>query len=238
MKGVMKIISTLAIANLMAFAGFVGWLAQSGRLNGERMYAIRSLLSKTVAEETAEKEAAEKALKDAEIAAKNGMKDGVLPVRADVKIAEARQGAEIEHQNKLRLESELKSLQEFLTRENERLTKLEADLATREKEFAAERKKVQEIEGTEQFKKALATLSGLKAKEAQTVLNELLTTMKHDEVVAYLNSMEERQRSKVLAEFNKVDPKMAADLLERLKGYGVGVKEGEAAANASDKSGS
>ena len=47
--------------------------------------------------------------------------------------------------------------------------------------------------------------------------------------------MEERSRSKVLAEFNKVDPRVAADLLERLKTYGIMPSVTEASPDATNK---
>lgn len=231
MKKLWNILAVMAIANLLAITGFVGWLSKSGRLNAERVQAIRAMVSRTVADEAAEKAAAEKKAQDDAEAAKLAAAASILPVRATEKIEQLREGAEIELQNKLRLANELRLLQEFLVRENERLVTLERDLKAREESFAEERKRIDDTEGAEQFKKALATLGGVKAKEAQTMLSELITAGKQDQVVAYLNSMEERQRSKVLSEFNKVDPKMAADLLEQLRRYGVGMGAAEAPPN-------
>ena len=39
-------------------------------------------------------------------------------------------------------------------------------------------------------------------------------------VVTYLDAMDEKKRSKVIAELTKTDPKLAADLLERLRKQG------------------
>lgn len=41
------------------------------------------------------------------------------------------------------------------------------------------------------------------------------------QVVAYLNAMEERVRNRIIAEFVKEDPALAAELLERLRTHGV-----------------
>jgi hypothetical protein len=38
-----------------------------------------------------------------------------------------------------------------------------------------------------------------------------------DQVVAYLNAMEDRTRTKIITEFQKQDPALAAELLERLR---------------------
>ncbi len=234
MKAIWKILSTLAIANLMAIAGFMAWLAKSDRLNGERVEAIRALLSKTITAETAEKDEAVKKAEEEAAAAKAANEANVLPVRAVEKLARANETDDVAHQNKLRLERELRSLQEFLVRENERLVKQEADIKNREEMFAQERKKIEQTAGTEQFQKAMATLGGLKAKDAQSMLNELLVGGKREQVISYLNAMDERQRSKVMTEFNKVDPKVAADLLEELRRYGVGESAEEATPNVTD----
>jgi len=235
MKTLWTLISTLALANLLAILGFLGWLATSDRLSRDRVEEIRVMLSRTVATETAEKTAEEAAAKKAEAEKADAERDAKPPIRAAARIEEKQVAEDIEHQRKLRLDSELKSLQEFLVRENDRLIKWEQELKGRETAFSDEQKKIDATSGTEQFKKALATLNGVKAKEAQSILNELLVTGKTEEVVAYLNAMEERSRSKVLAEFNKVDPRVAADLLERLKTYGIMPSVTEASPDATNK---
>jgi hypothetical protein len=78
-----------------------------------------------------------------------------------------------------------------------------------------------ETDGNKQFLVALATLEGQKPKDAKQVLKALLDVRETDQVVAYLAKMEEGKRSKVIAEFVKDSPAMAADLLERLRTRGV-----------------
>ena len=64
MKRVWTIISILAVANLLALGGFVGWLKTSGRLNKERMQQLRELFAPTIAESA--KQAADVAAKKSE----------------------------------------------------------------------------------------------------------------------------------------------------------------------------
>lgn len=221
MKSIWVIISTLALANLLALGGFVGWLAATGRVSRERVEAVRAIFSTTVADETTAKAEADKAAKAEKEQAAQAEKLSTPPVPAEERIKQQQEDAEVKRQTRQRLDSDLKSLRTFLVRENDRLQKWENDLRAQEAAFAAEQKKIRETAGSEQFKKAMATLAGVKPKEAQSILSELLAQNKQDEVISYLDAMDERARSKVLAEFNKADPKVAAELLERLRTRGI-----------------
>src|SRR5262245_29791074 len=175
MKTIWMIISTMALANLLAVAGFVGWLGATGRLSRERIERVRLILAPTLADEAAA-EAAKPGSADA--AAANSSPAGsaeTIPVSAAERLRDQEVQTEAGLQHLLRRESEIRAMQSLLQRENDRLVKRQADLAAAEAAFAAERKRVEETDGAEQFKKALATLSGVKPREAQTMLSELLT---------------------------------------------------------------
>ncbi len=73
----------------------------------------------------------------------------------------------------------------------------------------------------EQFKLALGTLESQKPKDAYNVLKALIDNQKPDDAVGYLAAMSDRARSKIVAEFIKVDDKLAAGLLEQLRHRGV-----------------
>jgi flagellar motility protein MotE (MotC chaperone) len=221
MKSIWTVISTLALANLLAIVGFVAWLSATDRLNRERVTAVRTLFAGTVTEAASQKAAEVDAAKKAEAQQLEAARMAKPAASAEEKIQRDRAADEVNHQSKLRLDSELRSLQEFLVRENERLQKWEIELKSRQQTFESQRKAIHEVEGTEQFKKVLATLGGVKAKEAQSMLSELLAQGKQAEVIAYLNSMDERTRSKIVAEFNKIAPPVAAELLEGLRTYGT-----------------
>jgi pentatricopeptide repeat protein len=215
------VISTLAIANLLAIGGFIGWLGGTHRLNRERVDAVKHVFVKTIAAEEREKADAEsqKTAEDEEAARAKRMAEP--PIAAAEKISLQQAGEKVGLQGLIRREGELKTLRESLQQEGDRLQKWQDALQKREAAFRAERKKIVDTEGGEQFKKALATIEALKPKDAQTLMAALVKDGKVDEVVAYLNAMEERSRGKVMTEFNKVDPKLAADLLERLRTRGM-----------------
>ena len=221
MRSLWLIVSVLSLANLVALGGFVGWLASSGRLNQERVEAVRMIFAPTIAAAQAAEEEAEKAeaAEAADAAAAERM--AAPPIAAEERIRQQEDAAEVRLQSRQRLDSDIRALQTFLIRENERLQAWEKELQANQAAFEAERERIRETAGSEQFKKAMATLAGVKPKEAQSILAELLAQKKQDEVVSYLDAMEERIRSRVLAEFNKADPGVAADLLERLRTRGI-----------------
>lgn len=221
MKRMWMILSTLAIANILAIGALVGWLHSSGRLNKERVLAVRTMLSTTWEQEQQQKaEAAAHAqmeLKQAEDAARQA----IPPETAAERIGQMQLDAEKQLQNVLRQKQELASLRAGLMKQLEDLEQREKQLASQRAAFDAERKRIAETEGTQQFKVALTTLENQKAKDAKAVLKALLGAREVDQVVAYLSKMDESKRSKIIAEFVKDEPAVAADLLERLRTYGL-----------------
>lgn len=53
------------------------------------------------------------------------------------------------------------------------------------------------------------------------MLQALIETGKKEQAVAYLNAMSSRNASRVMAEFRARDPMLTADLLERLRVFGI-----------------
>jgi flagellar motility protein MotE (MotC chaperone) len=221
MKTVWTIISILALANLLAVLGFVGWLGATQRLNKDRVEAVRLIFAQTTQQEQQAKDKVRAEGEQTVVKKAEADRIALPPIAAADKIKQQRVDSEIKLQSLQRRESEIKGLQVWLQRENDRLQKWQTDLQAREGAFAAERKRIADTDGTEQFKKVLTVLTGVKPKEAQTMLSQMLSQGKNDEVIGYLNAMEERTRSKVIAEFSKADPKVAADLLERLRTRGI-----------------
>ena len=53
MNTIGRLIKILALANLLAVLGFVGWLFASGRVDGARLAKVRDIFKPTIAEESA-----------------------------------------------------------------------------------------------------------------------------------------------------------------------------------------
>jgi hypothetical protein len=228
-RRIWTILCVLALANLLALGGFAGWLKSSGRIDMARVRQVRQLFSESVAQQQArEAEAAAKADVDAK-AAEEKVKAAQPPIGAADALSLKLEQGKADQERLESLKREVQILQETLKRERNQLEADKAQLAKDRAEFERARQAVAQTEGNTQFKKALATLEGLKPDKAKTTLQQLIETKQVDQVVSYLNAMQERTRTKVLDEFIKADPKVATDLLERLRTRGLASRAPETA---------
>ena len=221
MKAIWTILAVIAVANMLALLGLVGWLKSSDRLDMARVAEVRRLFVETTAQRKTREED-DKAKAEAEQkAAAELAKQGQPPLAAADVLAAKLEQSKLDQERLQSLRREVQLLQETLRRER---TQLDADRQAFLKEradFEKARQAVVQTEGNAQFKKALATIEGLKPDKAKTALQELLDLKQVDQVVAYLNAMQERSRTKIIDEFIKSDPKVATDLLERLRTRGM-----------------
>lgn len=221
MKTIWLMISVLAVANILALVGFVAWLSMTDRLSSERIDQVRLVFASTL-EQQAAAEADAQAEAEAETAdAEARIKLAVPPETAASRIAKQEQAEEVRLQHILRQQRELEDLRRTLERDRTRLADEEARLVQAQKDFEAYRLRIAEIEGADQFKKALTTLESQKPADARAILQSMIDEQETEQVVSYLGAMEDRIRGKVLAEFAKGDAALAADLLERLRTRGV-----------------
>lgn len=242
MKRGWTIISILAVANLLAFAGFVGWLKMTDRLSRDRLIHLRELFGPTLAQEA--KARADQAAEQAEQIkkAENQDRSQRPPITAADRLELSAQGEDVRRQQLASLEKQVELLRASLARDSEQVTKERERLTLDQAAFEAMRKRVLEQEGSAQFKKTLSTLQDLKPDQAKKALKEMIAMKPAptggasniatgmDLVVSYLNSMDGRSRGKIVNEFIQDDPKLAADLLERLRTRGIAFRAPEVSA--------
>ena len=245
MKGLMAVLSIIAVANIIAVAGVLGWLNSSDRLSKERVQKVREVFTKTNAEEAAEKAAAEAKKKTEDAKAAEDAKKQRPPLTAEQQLGLKADLNETERQKMKRLEREVADLSESLAEARKQYSATRDQLEKERKDALAA---LESGAASPQFKKAVGILDGLKAPECRSLLGQLLegnglvvpgmAPIPGDgagagaagkapsepairQVVAYLNAMQERNRIKVIGEFQKDDPKLAAMLLERLRAFGT-----------------
>lgn len=221
MKMLWTILSTLAVANLLTLIGVVGWLATSDRLDVGRLREVRSLFAPTLSSEEARlaEEEAQSAAAEAEAALK--AKEGTPPVTSADRLRFSVQESEAEVQRRLRFEREIDDLRRALRAERDKLDRDIAGLQAEREAWERERASVLAVARDEQFQKTLSTYEQLKPDQAKVALQQLLSDNQMERVIAYLDNMQDRTRTKIIDEFIKDDPKLAADLLERLRARGV-----------------
>ncbi len=221
MKTLWNLLCVLALANLLAIIGFVGWLGATDRLSLDRLRAIRVALSATNADEVAKQEEETKKVKEEEkVAAEKKRMEGA-PESAAERNDRVRAADDAREQSRNRSMREIEDLRRSLLKDRADLDADKAALAAERKKFEAARAEIEKQTSDEQFKQALSTLEAQKAKDAHSVLKAMIDDQKRDQAIAYLAGMGERQRSRILAEFVKVDEKLAATLLEQLRTRGV-----------------
>jgi hypothetical protein len=148
-------------------------------------------------------------------------KVGTAPVAAAEALDLKLQLSEFDQARLEAMKREVSILRDTLKRERAALDTDRAALHKERADFEQARRAVMNTDGTAQFKKALATYEGLKPDKAKLALKQLIDARQVDQVVAYLNAMQERARTRIVDEFLKDDPKVAADLLERLRMRGL-----------------
>ena len=223
MKRIWMILSTIAIANILAMGGLVGWLKMTDRLNRDRFEAVKAIFKTTVAQDAQGIAAEQAAVETAKQTAAAEAKAAVPPSTAADIIAEKQLSEEHGLHVLLRQQQELTNLRNALMNQLADLERRERELATAKSALEAERQRIADTEGTAQFKAALATVESQKPKDAKAMLRALMDTSQSDQAVAYLARMDESKRSKVMAEFVKDDPQLAASLLEKLRTRGTSV---------------
>lgn len=240
MKRLMTAFSVLAIINLLGILGAAGWLVATKRLNKDRLDAVREILHEPIsADDTSDGE-------DAEAQPKLETEDGI-PV--DGTADPLPDNPPLPAEQLVSLQQEFDQAAEFRAQRFERegtvLTQTSTlvfrQLDRERKEFEDERDRFEQrqagiaaMRGNEQFQAALSVLSAVKPADAQSMLQEIIDGRAGalsvddpadlsgmDRAVAYLDELDERIRGKVMAEFVKESPTVAADLLERLRTYGL-----------------
>lgn len=220
-------LAVLAIANLLAIGGFVGWLAATDRLSPQRVQALREMFAKTNAEDA--KEAAIKlaAAEEEQAKAKRAEESGVgqTPLTAEQRLQLAAGRDELAAQHHQRIQRETSDLLRTLLDQRTELDKQRAEHMAEVKAFEEMRKAIAESEGSEQFQKAVALYQSLKPEQSQPMMLTLIRGGQTEQVVSYLNALPARLSAKIIGQFQKTDPGLAASLLERLRTRGSAVAD-------------
>jgi light-regulated signal transduction histidine kinase (bacteriophytochrome) len=219
MRTLWNILSTIAVANLLALVGFVSWLVVTDRLTSDRVEIFRSTLSETV---QAEQVRLDQEADDVRIAADEAeaeMKAQLPPISAADRLLLNDESEELARQRLQRVHREVTDLQRTLRDESAQVALERAALDLRKTDFEAMRQRIAQIEGDAQFTKTVKLYESLKPDNARDLFQQLIDKKQTAQVVAYLNAMQQRAASKIIASFE--DPNVAAGLLESIRVYGL-----------------
>jgi hypothetical protein len=222
MKRLWNIISFIAVVNLLSLVLFAAWLAQSGRLNADRVNAVRDLLSPTIAAEeaAAAAEQAEAAREELAAAERARKENPPLPSTAQVRQASLTRD---------QTEAALARVGEETARLRGQLDARAAELDRREQAFRTARaawlgsiEAERQRRTDEQFLQTVRQYESAPAKIAKAWMMELVDDGGEEQVVAYLDAMNARAASKILREFKTAEEAaLATELLEKLRTFGL-----------------
>ena len=223
-----NIVASLAIANLIGLAAFVGWLKMSDRLSLQRMQEARAMFATTLAEERQEATATEAAAQDEAAQLEETGRVGRIPLSAEDRVAVVREYEELTREQQQRLLRETQDLRDALAQERANLAQERSAFVAMRDAFEAQREKIESIEGSEQFGRTVKLYQSLKPEAARTMMQALLDQGDRAQVITYLNAMKPATATKIIAAFEAQDPALAADLLEGIRTHGLSVVEGSA----------
>lgn len=235
MKTAFKLLLVLAIANLFAFGGFVGWLVGSGRLDAGRVERLRAMLAETVAEERARLAREEEEATSAATAAADERRLRELPMARTDQIVAAERFEERAARALRALEDERRRMEADLAGREQEITGREEALVARQADWEASIADAKERETNEQFRKAVRLLEAAPAKQSKAWILELVRSGRGQMAVTYLDAMNQAKSAALLKAFKGEDEAaVATDLLERLRVLGLESEVGRERTNAAN----
>lgn len=241
MKTIWTVLSIIAVANMVAVSLFVAFLAGTGRLDAKRVHELKKMLATTTAQRDADEQAAQD---EADALTDQPQTDDGIALSTAELLALRLEQSEVDLQRKQRLAREIADLQRAQELERKRLADERAAFQSERNAFNDRVAKLKAIDGSKQFKKAVKVLDGLAAEDAAAILRTMIdgggdgalelasadggsvddATLAVDgltRAISYLNAMQERSRTRVVAVIAADDPALAGQLLEELRKRGV-----------------
>lgn len=222
MKTIWNVLSFLAIVHLLSLTIFGLWLWQSGRLSAERVQTTRRLFAPTIAqaveaERQAQRDAAARQLEAEEEARRTNP-----PHSSEVRLQQISRMEDVELRTIRRMEDERSMLFSQLEEERHRLEQREAALERERESWLARVEAAEQRRASEQFAKTVRQYESVQPKQAKNMMLELIDAGGMDQAVEYLNAMNARSASKIMAEFkDPVEIELATELLEQLRTLGA-----------------
>lgn len=227
MRTLWLVLSSLALANLLALLMFTGWLFGTDRLSTQRIEEVRAIFVETVSE--AEKRERLERLEADQLAqdAAEQAKVGTAPLTAEQRMNIIDEHADLVNHRIRRTQREAKDLTNALEQQLVDLNAQRTAFETERDAWIAQREQIRELEGSEQFRKTLAIYQSLRPEPAANMLQQLIDEGDIDQAVIYLSHMKSRTASKIIAVIEGRSPLLATDLLERLRALGIDSQRSE-----------
>lgn len=224
-KSLLAAFIILLLIHLILAVGFVGWLQASNRLDGERMQAVVDMFTPTIDE--VEKLRAEAEAAEAEAQAARDQLIRLESVAQGPQTLEDRltmnfEADEFDLHRLERLNAETEAIRRRLDQDKQLIAKELDELREQQAEFDELVARTTASLRDDDFKRAVATLEQLPAKQAKQVIQQYLADGKTDDAVDYLASMQLRKSAGILKAFKTEEElPQAAMLIDELRNRGA-----------------
>ncbi|MEQ8844122.1 MAG: hypothetical protein RIB58_04635 [Phycisphaerales bacterium] len=199
--------------------GVIAWLGGTGRVDRDRLEAVRTIFADTVAEQAArEALEAEQAESEAESPDANA---GMTPVASNALVDADADSDAVELQRLARMRDDITNMELALAEKIEAFEEEREAFQAMRDDFERTREAIAAQEGDEQFQKSLKTYETISSEAARDMLATLINGGEMEQVIGYLSAMKSRTRAGIVSAFEEDDPKLAAELLERLRNFGI-----------------
>ncbi|MEM1166933.1 MAG: hypothetical protein AAGI30_11660 [Planctomycetota bacterium] len=233
MRNLWLMISLLAVTNLTALVVILGWLQATQRLNVDRVLAVRDVFTEPVPIEEAKAKIEEEEQAEAQRVADLEARVGRPPLTAGQRLAVVEEFKRVQQAELERVEEETRRLRASLVAEADAISRDRERLEADRTAFEQMRREVIEREDDAQFQQVVKQYESIPPKQGAEMMLDLVREGREMEVVGYLDAMKSRQAAKVIGQIQKQDSPLAANLLERLKVYGL-MPGAEEPSNADD----
>lgn len=225
MKTIWTAVSIIAIAHILAFLGFVGYLAGTGRIDRDRIDQVKAIFTPTIAAQQQTEADAKAKAEQARIEAEKKARLDIANPGVEARTNEFQTISQMTQEKIDRANRDLQSMQQFIDTKLADVEKREKDLDAREQAFKNEVNRVKKLQSDEQFQKTVTLMAAMKPQDLKSKLDVYLTENKTDLVVDILDALPSRNASKLLGLYqSQSDNVVAANLLLRLKDRGVGTE--------------
>jgi len=221
MRTIFTAVTLVILVNLLALAGFAGWLASSGRLSKARVHEVVDVFRPTVAEEEAAQAEIDALAEETQAVAEQAMHMQQVangPVSPERRLSAM---GEIDEQSRMRIERRRVELDAMYRQLDSVRALVDGQIAELEQErldFEADQQEWLDGAMDADFQQAVTMLEGLTSRQAKDVFLQLIRENNEEQVVAYLAAMTPRKAAGVLKEFKDGgEVAQAARLIEQIR---------------------
>lgn len=216
MKSLRTLFTTVATINFLAMLLFAGWLWQSGRIDAQKVNAIRGMLAEPGMGWQDELLAAGAAAADGQPG------EAAPPLPSGARIDQIGMVRSQETQSRRRLAEEKDMLLRQVANARRAIDAKEEELATERARWEEAMRRQRDLKVDEQFLKTVRQYEALPGKQGKKMITQLVEEGRTERAIAYLDAMNTRAATKILREFKTQEElDLATLLLEDLGRYGL-----------------